>query len=44
MKQFIKNESHTTKTLGLGAWDEPPENPLSRKMIQENAVVDGMLN
>lgn len=43
MKQFIKNESHT-KTLGLGAWDEPPENPLSRGTIQENAVVDWMLN
>jgi hypothetical protein len=43
MKQFIPTESHT-ETIGLGAGDEPPENPLKRGMIQENAVMDWMLN
>jgi len=43
MKQFIKNES-LTETLGLGAWDEPPENLLNRGIIQKNAVMDWMLN
>ncbi|WP_367290727.1 hypothetical protein [Laspinema palackyanum] len=43
MKQFIRTESHT-ETIGLGAWDEPPENPWITGRIRENAVMDGLLN